>query len=107
VRELQLAVPAVLYHHERWDGTGYPVCIEGEAIPAEARVLAVVDSFDAMTSDRSYRRALPEQAALAELERCAGTQFDPDIVRVFVEAWRDGSLADATVDLEHSAAATA
>jgi putative nucleotidyltransferase with HDIG domain len=99
VKELRLAVPAVLYHHERWDGTGYPLGVEGEGIPAEARVLAVVDAFDAMTSDRSYRRALPEQAALAELERCAGTQFDPDIVRVFVEAWRDGSLADATGDL--------
>ena len=64
VRELQLAVPAVLYHHERWDGTGYPMGIEGEAIPAEARVLAVVDAFDAMTSDRSYRRAMTEALAI-------------------------------------------
>ena len=61
ISELQLAVPAVLYHHERWDGTGYPMGIEGEAIPAEARVLAVVDAFDAMTTDRSYRRALPRR----------------------------------------------
>ena len=103
VRELQLAVPAVLYHHERWDGTGYPMGIEGEAIPAEARVLAVVDAFDAMTSDRSYRRAMTEALAIAELERCAGSQFDPEIVRVFVEAWRDGALADATVRLDHAA----
>jgi len=100
---LQLVVPAVLYHHERWDGSGYPVGVEGEAIPAEARVLAVVDAFDAMTTDRSYRRALSEAAAVAELERCAGTQFDPEIVRVFAEAWRDGSLADATIGRERAA----
>jgi putative nucleotidyltransferase with HDIG domain len=104
IRELWLAVPAVLYHHERWDGTGYPAGVEGEAIPAEARVLAVVDAFDAMTTDRSYRRALAQQQAVSELERCAGTQFDPEIVRVFADAWRDGSLADATIDLERAAA---
>ncbi len=67
-------------------------------------MLAVVDAFDAMTTDRSYRRAMTGQLAVAELERCAGTQFDPEIVRVFVEAWRDGSLEDATADLEHAAA---
>jgi len=102
-RTLQLVVPGVLYHHERWDGGGYPVGVEAEAIPAEARVLAVVDAFDAMTSDRSYRRALPEAAAVVELERCAGTQFDPEIVSVFVESWRDGSLADAGAELERAA----
>jgi putative nucleotidyltransferase with HDIG domain len=102
-RSLQLVVPAVLYHHERWDGSGYPVGVEGEAIPAEARVLAVVDAFDAMTTDRSYRRALSEAAAVEELERCSGTQFDPEIVRVFVEAWQDGSLADADAELERAA----
>jgi HD-GYP domain-containing protein (c-di-GMP phosphodiesterase class II) len=100
---LQLVVPVVLYHHERWDGSGYPVGIEGEGIPAEARVLAVVDAFDAMTTDRSYRRALPAAAAVAELERCAGTQFDPEIVRVFAEAWRDGSLGSAAVELQRAA----
>ncbi|HEX3454340.1 MAG TPA: HD-GYP domain-containing protein [Gaiellaceae bacterium] len=103
VRSLRLAVPGVLYHHERWDGSGYPVGVEGEAIPAEARVLAVVDSFDAMTSDRPYRRAMTEQLAVAELERCAGSQFDPDVVRVFAEAWHDGSLADATQDMVRAA----
>jgi putative nucleotidyltransferase with HDIG domain len=102
-RSMQLVVPAVLYHHERWDGSGYPVGIEGEAIPAEARILAIVDTFDAMTTDRSYRRALSEAAAVAELERCAGAQFDPEIVRVFVEAWRDGSLRDAGAELERAA----
>jgi HD-GYP domain-containing protein (c-di-GMP phosphodiesterase class II) len=95
----------VLYHHERWDGQGYPVGVEGEAIPWEARILAVVDSFDAMTTDRPYRRAMSEEGAVNELERCAGTQFDPEVVRVFAEAWRDGSLADATVALDRAATA--
>jgi putative nucleotidyltransferase with HDIG domain len=102
-RALQLVVPGVLYHHESWDGSGYPVGLEGEAIPAEARVLAVVDAFDAMTTNRSYRRALTEQEAVAELERCSGAQFDPKIVSVFVQAWRDGSLSDATVELQRAA----
>jgi putative nucleotidyltransferase with HDIG domain len=97
VKALVPAVPGVLYHHERWDGRGYPFGLEGDAIPPEARVLAVVDSFDAMTTDRPYRRAWSLQRAITELERCAGTQFDPEIVRVFVEAWRDGSLRDATL----------
>jgi HD-GYP domain-containing protein (c-di-GMP phosphodiesterase class II) len=57
-----------------------------------------------MTSDRSYRRAMTEALAIVELERCAGSQFDPEIVRAFVEAWRDGSLTDATVRLDHAAA---
>lgn len=97
VRSLRSAVPAVLFHHERWDGRGYPVGVEGDAIPAEARVLAVVDAFDAMTSDRPYRRALGTRAALAELDRCSGTQFDPEIVEYFLAAWEEGSLEPATV----------
>src|SRR5262249_16033455 len=100
---LQLVVPVVLYHHERWDGSGYPMGIGGEGIPAEARVLAVVDAFDAMTTDRPYCRALPQSHALAEPEPWAGTQFDPEIVHVFAQAWRDGSLAGATVELERVA----
>ncbi len=102
VKALRLAVPAVLYHHERWDGGGYPVGVEGDAIPWEARVLAVVDAFDAMTTNRAYRRAIADESAVAELERCAGTQFDPEVVRVFADAWRDGSLADLTVALERA-----
>jgi len=104
VKALCLAVPAVLYHHERWDGHGYPVGVEGDAIPWEARVLAVVDAFDAMTTDRSYRRAITEALAVSELERCAGTQFDPEVVHVFAAAWRDGSLADTTLRLERATA---
>jgi HD-GYP domain-containing protein (c-di-GMP phosphodiesterase class II) len=86
------ALPYVLFHHERWDGDGYPTGCSGAAIPIGARVLAVVDAFDAMTSDRPYRRALPAEAAVAEVARCAGGQFDPVVARVFVEAWLEGQI---------------
>ena len=91
VAALREALPYVLYHHERWDGGGYPTGRAGEAIPLEARVLAVADAFDAMTSDRPYRPALGRDEALAEVARCAGTQFDPEIVRVFLELFADRS----------------
>ncbi|MDX6491732.1 MAG: hypothetical protein QOD43_1977 [Gaiellaceae bacterium] len=87
VTSLREAIPYVLYHHERWDGTGYPSGKAGEEIPVEARVLAIADAFDAMTSDRPYRSALSREEALAEVERCAGTQFDPKIARVFLEVF--------------------
>jgi putative nucleotidyltransferase with HDIG domain len=89
------AVPYVLYHHERWDGTGYPTRRPGADVPEGARLLAVADAFDAMTSTRPYRRALPTFHALAEIERCAGTQFDPVIAHAFLRAWSAGALADA------------
>ena len=92
---LREAIPYVLYHHERWDGTGYPSGKAGEEIPLEARVLAVADAFDAMTSDRPYRRALTRPEALAEVERCAGTQFDPKIARVFLEVFAEAELPAA------------
>lgn len=87
------ALPYALFHHERWDGRGYPTGSAGTAIPEGARLLSVTDAFDAMTSMRPYRRALPESRALAEIERCAGTQFDPDLARAFLAAWDDGVLA--------------
>jgi diguanylate cyclase (GGDEF)-like protein len=70
----------VLHHHERWDGTGYPDGLSGEEIPLGARIIFVADAYDAMTSDRVYRRRLSDELALAELNRCAGSQFDPEIV---------------------------
>jgi putative nucleotidyltransferase with HDIG domain len=82
----------VLYHHERWDGAGYPSGRRGAEIPLEARILAVADAFDAMTSTRPYRRALHVEAALEELERCAGSQFDPGVARAFLQAWRAGEV---------------
>lgn len=75
---------AVRHNHERWDGTGYPDRLAGEAIPLTARIVAVVDAFEAMTSDRPYRRALPLEEALKRLQQEAGAQFDPRIVRAFV-----------------------
>ena len=88
----QEALPYVLYHHERWDGGGYPTGLSGKEIPEEARLLAVADAFDAMTSMRPYRRALPIAAAVQEVERCAGSQFDPTVVDAFLEAWNAGAL---------------
>ena len=71
------------HHHERWDGEGYPGQLAGEAIPLGARIIAIADAFDAMTSDRSYQRRRSPREAVEELERCAGTQFDPMLVRLF------------------------
>jgi diguanylate cyclase (GGDEF)-like protein len=84
--------------HERWDGAGYPDRLAGEAIPLGARIVAVADAFDAMTSPRPYSRPRSYDAALEELSRCAGTQFDPVVVSAFVAAWtvrRAGVLAAA------------
>jgi HD-GYP domain-containing protein (c-di-GMP phosphodiesterase class II) len=77
-------LPGVLHHHERWDGRGYPHALAGEAIPLVARVLALADAFDAMSSDRSYRKRLSREQVLAEVARCAGTQFDPAVVPAFL-----------------------
>jgi HD-GYP domain-containing protein (c-di-GMP phosphodiesterase class II) len=79
------AVEIVRSHHERWDGTGYPRRLQGEDIPLGARIFAIADSFDAMTSDRPYRRALSIEEAIEEILAGAGTQFDPSCVEVFVD----------------------
>jgi GAF domain-containing protein len=78
-------VPIVRSHHEAWDGSGYPDGLEGEEIPIGARILSAVDCFDALASDRPYRRALPVEEALAYLKSKAGVQFDPDVVRLLEE----------------------
>jgi diguanylate cyclase (GGDEF)-like protein len=85
----------VLHHHERWDGTGYPDGLRGEQIPLGARIIFVTDAYDAMTSDRIYRPKRSAQAALVELERCAGTQFDPGIVAAFAEELGQSSSLEA------------
>jgi HD-GYP domain-containing protein (c-di-GMP phosphodiesterase class II) len=81
------ALPYVLFHHERWDGCGYPSGIRGRSIPFEARLLAVADAFDAMTSARPYRPPLPPERALVEIASCAGSQFDPRVAEAFLDVW--------------------
>jgi len=81
---LKGAEPAILYHHERFDGAGYPQGLVGDRIPLEARILAVVDAYDAMTNVRAYRPAMSPEAATAELHRCSGLQFDPEIAATFL-----------------------
>jgi HD-GYP domain-containing protein (c-di-GMP phosphodiesterase class II) len=88
IKDFRPALPYVLYHHERWDGSGYPHGRSGRSIPLEARLLAVADAFDAMTSPRAYRTAVDVGTALNELERCSGTQFDPFLTEAFVTLWR-------------------
>jgi HD-GYP domain-containing protein (c-di-GMP phosphodiesterase class II) len=82
---LRETIPIILHHHERFDGTGYPRGLAGEAIPLGARVIAVADTFDAMTSSRAYRDARETQVAISELIRCRKTQFDPEVVDKFLE----------------------
>jgi putative nucleotidyltransferase with HDIG domain len=89
---LRPALPYILFHHERWDGQGYPSGRSREQIPAGARVVAVVDAFDAMISMRPYRPALALRAAIAEVDAGAGTQFDPGVVKVFLSVWSAGEL---------------
>jgi HD-GYP domain-containing protein (c-di-GMP phosphodiesterase class II) len=80
---LEHTLPGVLHHHERFDGKGYPHRLAGEQIPLQARILGIADTFDAMSSSRSYRPAMPREKVLAEIARCAGSQFDPNIVEAF------------------------
>jgi len=78
-------IPIVYHHHEKYDGTGYPDRLVGDNIPYLARITAVADTFDAMTSKRSYRNALPIEVVKQEIERCSGTQFDPKIAKIFID----------------------
>jgi len=84
VPDLQPIIPIVRSHHERWDGKGYPDGLGGEAISPLARVVALADAFDAMTSNRSYRKGMPPAAAFAEIEKQRGQQFDPTFAAAFL-----------------------
>jgi len=89
IENLSHIVPTILHHHERWDGSGYPGRLKGEQIPLHARIVSITDSFDAMVSVRSYRPALDKDAAIRELQKQKGTQFDPFLVDVFIECLND------------------
>lgn len=89
IDNLSHIVPTILHHHEHWDGTGYPGRLKGQQIPLHARIVNVADAFDAMISNRSYRTSLDKQAAVRELIKKKGTQFDPFIVDVFIECLND------------------
>jgi len=86
IKQLKDVIPGMRGHHERYDGSGYPDGLKGKEIPLFARIIAVADAYDAMTTDRPYRKGLPEEVAINELLRYAGKHFDPDIVRIFVES---------------------
>lgn len=87
VQQMSSIGPGVKHHHERYDGQGYPSGLSGKNIPLIARIIAIADAYDAMTNPRSYRRAMPRNEALAEIKRCAGTQFDPDLVDAFIKSF--------------------
>ncbi len=99
IKFLHPLVPGVHLHHERWDGRGYPLGLVGADIPLVARIISVADTYDAMTSDRSYRRALPHKVALSEVKRCAGSQFDPEVANAFhgcIETYRGEQSASGS-----------
>jgi putative nucleotidyltransferase with HDIG domain len=83
IEQMQAVLPGILHHHERYDGNGYPAGLKGEKIPLEARIITVADAFDAMISERPYKEGYTLQSALAELRKCAGSQFDPRVVACF------------------------
>jgi HD-GYP domain-containing protein (c-di-GMP phosphodiesterase class II) len=89
---LRPALPYILFHHERWDGDGYPSGRSRDQIPNGARIVAVVDAFDAMISKRPYRPPLSIREAIAEVRSGAGSQFDPGVVKAFLRLWSEGEL---------------
>lgn len=92
ITELEYPALGVKYHHERYDGSGYPEGLKGDQIPIIAAIISVVDAFDAMTTDRPYRRALSREEAVGEIQRMSGKQFNPQLVDAFVELYREGRI---------------
>ena len=82
--QLTIIADAVLSHHEWWDGSGYPQGLKGEEIPLTARIISIVDAYEVMTHDRAYKKAISESEAINELKRCSGTQFDPNLIEIFI-----------------------
>jgi putative nucleotidyltransferase with HDIG domain len=92
IRPLKEIIPGVKYHHEQMDGSGYPDGLKGENMPIIAKIVSVADTYDAMTTDRPYRKAFEKEAAVKELKRCAGTKFDKKIVEAFLQAYQQGEI---------------
>ena len=103
IRAMRDIVPGVLHHHERFDGGGYPNGLKGQNIPLLARIILIADTFDAMTSSRPYRSALPVQVAVDEIKRCSGTQFDPRLAELFVDLVERGQVRPAEDQGPHPA----
>jgi putative nucleotidyltransferase with HDIG domain len=99
IEQLADIIPIIRHHHERYDAGGYPDGLRGDQIPLEARILTVADSFDAMSSNRPYRKALSPQEAIQELREKAGTQFDPQIVEAFCAAFAKGKIVVGTQEV--------
>lgn len=98
IRGMEEVAKAVKAHQERYDGKGYPDGLRGTEIPLMARIVAVADTFDAMTTDRPYRKRLPDSVVLAEIEECAGSQLDPVVVQAFLRAYKKGTITMRPVE---------
>ena len=96
--EIEGALDGIRYHHERFDGRGYPDGLSGEDIPLIARILCLADSYDAMTSNRVYRKRLTREEVIGELRKCSGTQFDPKIADIFISLLESGKISEVTID---------
>ncbi len=92
IRQLREIIPGVKYHHEQVDGKGYPDGLRGKDIPILAKIIAVADTYDAMTTDRPYRKAMDKKIAIEELKRCSGTQLDGEVVEAFIHAYQNGEI---------------
>jgi len=101
IEDLKHIGPYILYHHEKYDGTGYPFGIKGEDIPIEGRIIAIADAFDAMISHRPYKKALPIKEAINEIKKCKGSHFDPIIADIFIELYNEGSLNPILKSIEN------
>ena len=92
IKELEDAILGVKYHHEKYDGSGYPEGLKGSQIPLIASIISVADTFDAMTTDRPYRHGLSKEEAVREIERVSGRQLDPEITGAFIELFRENKI---------------
>jgi putative nucleotidyltransferase with HDIG domain len=97
VKPLREIIPGVKSHHEQIDGSGYPDGLRGEEMPLLAKIVAVADTYDAMTTDRPYRKAMAKEVAINELRKCSGTQFEKDVVEAFIKAYQEGEIREQDI----------